>query len=272
MVSNVGKQYCKKLFSRAPFFATGDNSSNIAGAVFSILDAALSGGLSVALTFINDLKTRTILCDALIFVCTEAKYIYLCARAQTIKLSKNEVSYMRMGGDLTEFWTKEMTVDIGKLTMNVFDIPLVPSTPDDESFSQDERDLLVDLMGDPTRAVAETAKALAVGETLAATQVMKRSMAKVQIQMDSSSMSHMSPKWDAEMDNVTFKSKTKIDVTVGGQSKITINLDGLTEEMTKLTQDLKDLELKAASITTNATNYTIKSTRTEMQGQMIQFG
>jgi len=272
MVSNVGKQYCKKLFSRAPFFATGDNSSNIPGAFFSILDAALSGGLSVALTLINDLKTRTILCDALIFVCTEAKYIYLCARAQTIKLSKNEVSYMRMSGDLMEFWTKEMTVDIGKLTMNVFDIPIVPSQPDDLNLSNDERALLNELMGDPTRAVAETAKALAVGETLAATQVMKRSMAKVQIQMDSTSMDHKAMKWNATiMENIDITSKASFKLQVG-TGNIEINAEGLKETMNKVSQTITTLELAAQTATINATNSTINSTTITTNGQMVQIG
>jgi hypothetical protein len=268
MISNVFHQ---QFWARAPFFATGDNSSNIPGAVFSVLDAVLSGVLSGALMFFG-LKTRTILCDALMFVFTEAKYLYLCARAQTIKLSKNEVSYMRMSGDLMEFWTKEMTVDSGKLTMNVFDIPIVPSQPDDLNLSYDERALLNELMGDPTRVVTELAKALAVGETLAATQVMKRTLAKVKVQMDSSSMSHTSPKWDAELDKVTFNSISKIDVTVGAQSKITIDSSGLTEKVAKLTQKLTTLEIKATKMTTTANCYTVKFTQSRMQGQMIQLG
>ena len=256
----------------APFFATGDNSSNIAGVTFSILDSVASGVLSVLLTTIPDLMARTIACDSVIFALAEAKYTYLCARAQSIKIKKNQVSYLRLSGEMTEFWTKEMLADTGKLTMNVYDIPTVAAKTSDMNLSQNEFSLLSQILAAPNNYATSLAHALVVEKGLAATQEMKRQMAKVQIQMDSSSMSHMSPKWDAEMDNVTFNSKTKIDVTVGTNSKITIDSAGLTEKVTKLTQKLTDLELKATSITTNATNYTIKSTRAEMQGQMIQFG
>jgi len=255
-----------------PFFATGDNSSNIAGAVFSILDAAASLALSGLLEVITNQTARAIACDSLIYAFTEAKYIYLCARAQSIKIKKNQVSYLRLSGEMTEFWTKEMLADTGKLTMNVYDIPTVAAKTSDMNLSQNEFSLLSQILAAPNNYATSLAHALVVEKGLAATQEMKRQMAKVQIQMDSSSMSHMSPKWDAEMDNVTFNSKTKIDVTVGTNSKITIDSTGLTEKVTKLTQKLTDLELKATSITTNATNYTIKSTRAEMQGQMIQFG
>ena len=116
------------------------------------------------------------------------------------------------------------------------------------------------------------AHALVVEKALAATQEMKRQLAKVQILMDPSSMSHTSPKWDAEMDGVTFKSKTKIEVSVGAQSKITIDSSGLTEKVAELKQTLTTLELKATSLTTEATSYTIKSTQAALKGQMIQFG
>lgn len=255
-----------------PFFATGDNSSNIAGAVFSILDAAASGVLSGLLMFIPDLMARTIACDTLLFALTEAKYAYLIARAKIITIAKNQISYIRLSGDMTEFWTKEMLADTGKLTMNVYDIPTVASKTDDPGLSGNEFLLLSQILAAPANYAQSMAHALVVEEALAATQEMKRQLAKVQIQMDSSSMSHMSPKWDAEMDKVTFNSKTKIDVMVGEQSKITIDSSGLTEQVSKLTQKLTTLEIEATKITTSATSYTVKFTRAEMQAQMLQLG
>lgn len=256
----------------APFFATGDNSSNIAGVTFSILDAVASGVLSVLLTTIPDLTARTIACDSTIFVLAEAKYAYLCARAKSIKITKNQISYLRLSGEMTEFWTKEMLADTGKLTMNVYDIPTVAAKTSDTNLSQNEFSLLSQILAAPNQYAQSMAHALVVEKALAATQEMKRQLAKVQIQMDPSSMSHTSPKWDAEMDGVTFKSKTKIDVSVGTQSKITIDSTGLTEKVAKLTQKLTTLEIKATSITTSATSYTLKFTQGAMQGQMIQLG
>lgn len=256
----------------SPFFATGDNSSNIAGTTLSILDAAASGVLSLLLTEISNLTARTIACDSVIFALTEAKYIYLCARAQSIKIKKNQISYLRLSGEMTEFWTKEMLADTGKLTMNVYDIPTVASKTSDMSLSQNEFSLLSQILAAPANYAQSMAHALVVEKALAATQEMKRTLAKVKVQMDSSSMSHTSPKWDAELDGVTFKSKTKINVSVGAQSKITIDSSGLTEKVAKLTQKLTTLEIKATSLTTEATSYTVKFTRGAMQGQMIQIG
>lgn len=255
-----------------PFFATGDNTSNYAGVTFSVLDAVASGVLSGLLMFISDQMARTIACDSLIFALTEAKYVYLCARAQLIKINKNQISYLRLSGEMTEFWTKEMLADAGKFTMNVYDIPIVASKLSDQNLSQNEFSLLSQILAAPNQYAQSMAHALVVEEALAATQEMKRQLAKVQILMDPSSMSHTSPKWDAEMDNVTFKSKTKIDVSVGAQSKITIDSSGLTEKVAKLTQKLTSLEIKATSLTTEATSYTVKFTRAAMQGQMIQIG
>ena len=254
-----------------PFFSTGDNSSNIAGVIFSIMDAAASGAMS-GILMIPDRIARTIACDFLLFALTEAKYAYLIVRAKTIKITKNQISYLRLSGEMTEFWTKEMMADTGKLTMNVYDIPTVAAKTTDQTLSQNEFSLLSQILAAPNQYAQSMAHALVVEEALAATQEMKRQLAKVQILMDPSSMSHATPKWDAEMDDVTFKSKTKIEVSVGRQSKITIDSSGLTAKVAKLTQTLTTLEIKATSLTTEATSYTVKFSQGAMQGQMIQIG
>ena len=252
-----------------PHFATADNSSNIFGTVLSILDSVFSGVLS-GLLLIPNLMARTIACDLLLFIFAEVKYGYLVARAETIGIATNQISYIRMAGEQTELWTKEVVMDTGKLGLRVFDIPLTaPKSAADGSSSVSSIADATDVFGDPVHLPVDLAEALVVEEAVAAEQKLARATAKVKVELDPANMKHSSPIFQGDLDSVTLNSKTTVGIKVGS-SKITIDASGLAADLAKLSGKLQQLEMQATECSLNATLRKAEAESAQVRYQILQ--
>ena len=255
--------------AKHPHFATADNSSNIFGTVMSILDSVFSGVLS-GLLLIPSLMGRTIACDILLFAFAEAKYVYLVARAEKIEISNNQISYIRLAGEQTELWTKEVVMDTSKLGLRVFDIPLTaPKSAADRLSNVSSILDATEVFGNPVNLPVDLAQALVVEEAVGAAQDLARSMANVKIELDKSNIKHTSPSFWGDLDSVTLNSKESIKISLGG-SKITIDSSGLTAKLTKLSEDLQQLEIKATQITENGTMKKLSADSMQVDSKMLQ--
>ena len=255
--------------AKHPHFATADNSSNLFGTVMSILDSVFSGVLS-GLLLIPNLMARTIACDILLFGFSEAKYIYLVARAESIEISNNQISYIRMAGEQTELWTKEVVMDTGKLGLRVFDIPLTaPKSGSIGSIGVDSILDATDIFGNPVNLPVDLAQALVVEEAVAAAQELARGMAQVKIELDRSNIKHTSPSFRGDLDSVTLNSKATVGIKVGN-SKITIDAAGLTADLAKLSGKLQQLEMKATQCTWKATVEKVQGESGQLKYQITQ--
>ena len=248
----------------SPHFATADNSSNAFGAVLSLLDSIFSGVLS-GLLLIPNLMARTLSCDILLFAFAETKYMYLIARASSIEIVTNQISYIRIAGEKTELWTKEMVVDTGKLEMPVYDIPLTVPKSDDADV-----DDIAPQVAPPKRLFSAIAKALAADKAIGAAQDLARQMAKVKIQLDRADIKETSPSWWGDLDEFTLNSKQSIKIALGG-SEITIDSSGLKMTLSKLAEKVEQLEVQATQSSLKATLTKEEAESTQVKSQILQF-
>ncbi len=248
--------------AKTPHFATADNSTNKFGTAMSILDSIFSGVLSLLLTLITNQMARTIACDILLFAFAEVKYSYLLTRAGSIKITRNQISYIRMAGEKTELWTNEVVMDTGKLGMRVFNIPLTPpqqAAPNGAA-----------VPGDGAVQAAEgLAEALVVEKAVATEQAQARRMAVVKVELDPENMKHTSPSFQGDLDSFTLNSKTTIRIKVGS-SKITISASELQANLTKLSGQLQQLEMKATQCTWEATVQKVQGESAQLKYQITQ--
>ena len=108
-----------------------------------------------------------------------------------------------------------------------------------------------------------------VEEAVGAAQDLARAMANVKIELDKSNIKHTSPSFWGDLDSVTLNSKESIKISLGG-SKITIDSSGLTAKLTKLSEDLQQLEIKATQITENGTMKKLSADSMQVDSKMLQ--
>lgn len=250
----------------SPHFATADNDKNKFGTVLSVLDMIFSGVLS-GLLLIPSLKWRTIACDMLLFAFAETKYAYLIKRASSIGIVKNQISYIRMAGEKTELWTNEVSMDTGKLGLRVFDIPLTP--PKVDLIGALDDDSLLSVTKASKYMAGALGKAVVTDAAVAAAQDFARQTAEVKIELDRADIKETTSSWWLDAETVTINSTKSIEIAVG-ESQITIKSTGLNAILSKLSGDLKQLELQATQISEKASMKEVKSDSVQVNAQMLQ--